>query len=119
MHLADEFKNTRIPRAGDGSEGGATEAPIRIIQRRRIRDIECLRSNLETPALGNSKRLADHQVGRLEARPPNWITRTVPDHELCCRRERCSIEVPGNAPPREVVGIVSPIRPLDGEAQTG
>src|SRR5947209_6846755 len=105
MDLPDEFEIARIASAGNGTEGGTPENPVRIVQRRRIRDIKRLRPKLEAQPFRDAKCLPDHQVGVLQTRPPHRVPRAVSDYELRSRRKRSRVEVLRHAAPCKAVRI--------------
>src|SRR5215471_20521971 len=112
-----EFEIARVARSNNRSEGGRSEAPVRIIERRRIGHIERFGAHVESNALRDAEYLADHEVGVLQARPAHRIAGTAADDELRGGLKCCRIEPLPRTAVGKLVGISNAVGPLNREAE--
>src|SRR5579871_5801153 len=111
MDLTNKLKVARIASAGDGAERGTPENPVRIVQRRGVRNIEHFRAKLKAYTLADPKCFSNHQIRLLQARTAYWIPRARTDDELRSSGKGRHVEVLRNNPIRELVRIADSIGP--------
>src|SRR5579884_2788891 len=115
--LARELEIARIAGAGDGAEGGAAERAVRIIQRRRIADVESLGAKLKAHTLRDQECFAYGQIRILQAWTAYGISRAVADAELSGGGEGGLVEPLGCAAAGQAVRIGDAIRALHSVAE--
>src|SRR5689334_102799 len=85
-----KLSNPRVSRrTGNAPEGGRSKRSARLRERRRVRHIEQLCTELHVRLLSDSRMLHQRQICISIRRPAYWVARGVPEGKLR-RRLKCS-----------------------------
>src|SRR6266542_132757 len=120
VELQSELNHARISGRCDCAEGRITHHPVRVPERRRVRQIENLRAEFEVYDLAEIRSLDKCDVRRAVTWAAHRVARGVPDRKLWRDREGRRVEPTAGRPLiRGQIRVAKYIRPLCAESREG